>query len=90
MNYIKGYDREQAVLFPKTIDSIIEKNNTIRFIDAFVNSLQIIEMGFRDIRQNKNGRPPFRPKDLLKLYIYMVTLIRSVHPGVWKESVNEI
>lgn len=70
MNYIKGYDREQAVLFPKTIDSIIKKNNTIRFIDAFVNSLQIIEMGFRDIRQNKNGRPPFHPKDLLKLYIY--------------------
>lgn len=70
MNYIKGFDRQQAVLIPETIDQLIDKNNAIRFIDAFVNSLDVVGFGFKDIRLNTNGRPPFHPKDLLKLYIY--------------------
>ena len=70
MNYITGFDRSQATIFPQTIDELIEKDNPIRFIDAFVDSLQITEMGFKDVRQNINGRPPYHPADLLKLYIY--------------------
>jgi transposase len=70
MNYIKGFNRNQAVLIPETIDQLIDKNNAIRFIDAFVNSLDVVGFGFKDIRLNKNGRPPFHPKDLLKIYIY--------------------
>jgi len=70
MNYIKGFDREQAVLFPHTIDQLIDKNNAVRFIDAFVNSLDIVSFGFKDIGLNINGRPPYHPSDLLKIYIY--------------------
>ncbi len=70
MNYIKGFHRNQAVLFPQTIDQLIDKNNSVRFIDSFVNSLDVVAYGFKDIRFNINGRPPFHPKDLLKLYIY--------------------
>jgi len=70
MNYITGFDRQQAVLIPETIDQLIDKNNSIRFIDTFVNSLDVVDFGFRDVSFNTNGRPPFHPKDLLKLYIY--------------------
>ncbi len=70
MNYITGFDRQQAVLIPETIDTLISKSNPVRFVDAFVNSLDEVDLGFKDIRKNKNGRPPFHPKDLLKLYIY--------------------
>lgn len=70
MNYIKGFDRKQAVLIPDTIDQLIDSKNPVRFIDAFVESLNVVDFGFKDIRLNKNGRPPFHPKDLLKLYIY--------------------
>jgi len=70
MNYITGFNRKQAVLIPHTIEDLIEENNPIRFIDVFVNSLKVVEMGFKDVSLNKNGRPPFHPKDLLKLYIY--------------------
>ncbi len=70
MNYIIGFNRKQAVLIHHTIEDLIEKNNPIRFIDVFVNSRKVVEMGFKDVRLNKNGRPPFHPKDLLKLYIY--------------------
>jgi transposase len=70
MSYIQGFNRKQAVLIPQTIEQLIAENNTVRFIDVFVNSLAVVDFGFKDIRLNKNGRPPFHPKDLLKLYIY--------------------
>ena len=86
MNYIKGYNRNQAVLIPETIDQLIDENNPVRFIDVFVESLNEVEFGFKDIRLNKNGRPPFHPKDLLKLYIYgYLNKIRSSR-GLEKET----
>lgn len=70
MSYITGYDRTQAVLFTESIDKIITKDNLVRFIDIFVNSLDTSSIGFKDVNQNVNGRPPYHPKDLLKLYLY--------------------
>ena len=70
MSYIKGFDRKQTALFPQSIDQIIDSNNTVRFLDLFVEQLQIVTFGFKDVSKNVNGRPPFNPKDLLKLYIY--------------------
>jgi len=56
MSYITGFDRTQATLFPESIDQIIDDNNAVRFIDAFVNSLDLIAFGFLDVRLNVNGR----------------------------------
>ena len=47
----------------------IEEDNEVRFIDFFVDSLDIEEMGFA-IDHGENGRPAYHPKDLLKLYLY--------------------
>ena len=90
MSYIKGFDRNQAILIPETIDLLIDQNHEIRFIDTFVNSLNVVGFGFKDIRNNKNGRPPFHPKDLLKLYIYgYLNKIRSSR-GLEKECKRNI
>jgi transposase len=70
MNYITGFDRKQTVLFPETLDQLIEDTNPVRFIDTFVDTLDLVGLGFKDVRYNINGRPPYHPKDLLKLYIY--------------------
>ena len=70
MSYITGFNRQQTALFPQSIDELIDPNNPVRFIDIFVDRLNVIEFGFKDVRQNNNGRPPFNPADLLKLYIY--------------------
>jgi transposase len=77
MTYIKGFNRNQAVLIPEAIDLLIDENNEIRFIDSFVDSLTIVAFGFKDIQLNKNGRPPYHPKDLLKI-IFTVTSIKFV------------
>ena len=39
MEYIEGTCREQIFLFNECIDEIIEKDNIVRFIDAYVESL---------------------------------------------------
>ena len=69
MKYILGFDRKQAVIFPQTVEEGISLENEVRFIDVFVESLDIAAMGF-DVGQIENGRPAYHPKDLLKLYMY--------------------
>jgi transposase len=49
MTYIKGFNRNQAVLIPEAIDLLIDKNNEIRFIDSFIDSLNIVAFGFKNI-----------------------------------------
>ena len=69
MQFIKGKNREQLVLFPTTLEDLIDEENEARFIDLFVESIDLGKMGFEVFRE-ENGRPAYHPKDLLKLYLY--------------------
>ena len=42
----------------------------MRFIDAFVEGLEMEELGFEGTAPKEMGRRPYDPRDLLKLYIY--------------------
>jgi transposase len=70
MRYIQGTDREQMTLLPEILDDFITENNPVRFIDAFVNTLDMKELEFCYSITKDTGRKPYDPKDLLKLYIY--------------------
>jgi transposase len=70
MDYIKGADRNQMILFPESIDDYISTNNPVRIIDEFVNLLDMIKLGFQRAICPLTGRPPYDPKALLKLYLY--------------------
>lgn len=69
MQYIRGTDRKQAVLFPRSLDEIIDVDNDVRLIDLFVESIDLSQFSFH-LKSSTEGRPPYDPKDLLKLYIY--------------------
>jgi len=69
MKYIKGKDRNQTTIFPISVEASIEQDNEVRFVDLFVESLDMGSMGFKT-KFDENGRPAYHPKDLLKLYIY--------------------
>ena len=69
MQYIKGTDRTQAVLFPQSLDEIIDQSNEVRIIDLFVESIDLAQFSFH-LKSSEEGRPPYHPKDLLKLYVY--------------------
>ena len=70
MSYIAGTDRNQIVLFPDVMDDYITPDNPVRFIDAFVDRMNLYELGFAKAEPARTGRPGYEPKDLLKLYIY--------------------
>ncbi len=44
-------------------------DNPVRFIDAFVDGLDLAAAGFERVRPKLTGRPGYDPADLLKLYI---------------------
>src|SRR6202008_914783 len=52
------------------LDDYISEDNAVRFIDAYVDGLEIEELGFNQSAPKETGRPPYDPRDLLKLYIY--------------------
>jgi transposase len=70
MGYITGLARNQMVLFPESIDEYIDEDNPSRVIDAYVNSLELSDLGFTKATPSDTGRPPYCPYEMLKLYIY--------------------
>ena len=70
MSYITGIDRGQVVLFPEIIDEYISEDNPVQVIETFIENLDLEKAGFKRAKPPKDGRPPYDPKDLLKLYIY--------------------
>lgn len=68
--YVEGMDRRQRLLMPELLDDYVAEDGEVRFVDAFVDHLNLSEMGFTHTEPNPEGRPPYNPRDLLKLYIY--------------------
>jgi transposase len=78
MGYVEGRNREQVMLFPAVIDDYITAENPVRFVEAFVQGLDLGGLGFSKAEPEERGRPAYDPRDLLKLYIYgYVNQIRS-------------
>ena len=70
MSHIPGHDRSQTLLLPESVDDYVGPENPVRFIDAFVDGLDLTIAGFARVVPKWTGRPGYAPKDLLKLYIY--------------------
>ena len=84
MIFIQGQNRNQAQLFPVSLDQSIKPDKEMRMIDLFVDSLYIKDLGFRT-DFTENGRPAYNPSDLLKLFIY--GYMNKVHIRViWKRN----
>jgi len=70
MNFISGENRNQITLMPDSVEDYVDDNNSVRVIDAYINSLSLAGLGFSKPQPNDTGRPMYDPKDLLKLYVY--------------------
>src|ERR687884_1348559 len=70
MAHISGHDRSQTLLFPESVDDYVDPDTPVRFIDAFVDGLDLAKAGFIHVAPEATGRPGYAPADLLKLYIY--------------------
>jgi len=68
MEYRQKESRTQLTLYTTCLDDMIAQGNSVRIIDCFVDGLDLQELGFKSLASQ--GRPPYDPADLLKLYIY--------------------
>ena len=68
--FIEGENRYQSTLFPERLDDYIAEDNAVRVVDAFVEKLDLLQLGFDGIIPEDTGRPGYHPAMMLKLYIY--------------------
>ncbi len=67
-NYIKGTNRNQSYF--STLESQVSADNAVRLMDAFIDKLDLEKLGFEKTVHKSEGRPPYAPQVLLKLYLY--------------------
>ena len=68
--FIEGIDRSQVTLFPDRLEDWIDADNPVRVVDAFVDGLDLQELGFGRAEPAETGRPGYHPAVVLKLYVY--------------------
>jgi len=67
--FIEENDRTQGYLLPESIEEYVSSDNPVRVIDAFVEELDLGQLGFA-VLPEATGRPGYHPSSLLKIYIY--------------------
>jgi transposase len=70
MTHVVGQSRYQSALFPEVPDDLVAVDHPVRVIDAFVDMLDLAQLGFSKVQAEATGRPPYAPGDLVKLYVY--------------------
>jgi transposase len=68
MDHIRGNNRNQIRMI--SLEQMVEPESMVRIIDAFVEMLDLQQFNFNYFTLNKEGRPPYHPATLMKLYLY--------------------
>ena len=58
------------MLCPESLGDYIDAAKPVRFLDGFVDKLDLKTLGFTHATPNQTGRPSYQPGDMLKLYLY--------------------
>ena len=66
----QSFSRDQLSFQLFSLDEMIDKENPVRAIDAFVNSLRLKDLGIKVYSKNKPEQQPYEREDLLKILIY--------------------
>ncbi len=68
--FVDGVDRSQGLLLPDRLEDYVHEDNPVRVVDAFVEALDLSELGFEAASRAVGGRPAYHLIALLKIYIY--------------------
>src|ERR1044072_6734535 len=62
MTHILGHDRSQLLLLPEAVDDYVSADNPVRFIEAFVDGLDLAALGFIGPVPQATGRAVTRAR----------------------------
>lgn len=68
--FIEEGNRAQGTLLPESIDEYVAEENPVRVIEAFVEALDLADLGFAGVEPKATGRPAYHPATMLKIYLY--------------------
>ena len=68
MEFIHGSNRQQSYF--SFLEQQVSSHNAVRLMDVFVEKLDLLQLGFTSTVHKSEGRPPYAPGVLLKLYLY--------------------
>ena len=68
--FVEGEDRSQSLLLPESLDDYVGEDNPVRVIEAFIDALDLSELGFDGMTPAVTGRPAYHPSTMLKIYLY--------------------
>jgi transposase len=68
MHHIKGQPRNQLKMI--CLDQVVAQDSFVRIIDMFVDAIDFKSFGIKHVTTKEEGRPPYHPSVLLKLYLY--------------------
>lgn len=68
--FVEGQDRHQVTLLSECLDDFVAEDNPVRVIKAFIDELDLAELGFDGTQAAATGRPGYHPSVLLKIYLY--------------------
>jgi transposase len=66
---VEGESRDQGTLLPEYLDDYVADDNPVRAVDAFVEELDLVQLGFAGAEPAATGRPAYHPAVLLKIYL---------------------
>jgi len=70
MGHVEGISRYQRQLLAASLDEMVSEAHYVRVVDAFVDRLDLADLGFDRVAAAETGRPGYHPASLLKLYVY--------------------
>jgi transposase len=68
MQHILGISRHQMRV--SSLEDAISPDNQVRFVDAFVDHVSLVKLGFAVQTLKKVGRPSYKSQVFLKIYLY--------------------
>lgn len=68
MHHVKGQQRNQLQLI--CLEQMVAQDSFVRLIDLFVDAIDFKSFGIKHVTTKEEGRPPYHPATLLKLYLY--------------------
>ena len=88
MQFIQGQSRQQTYF--ATLEDHVAADNPVRLMDAFIDKLDLQKLGFQKTIHHSEGRPPYAPEVLLKLYLYgYLNKVRTTPLAQICSAVNE-
>jgi transposase len=68
--FVQGETRTQMSLLPECLDDYIPEDNPVQVVEAFIDALNLTNLGFTGMTPAATGRPSYHPSVMLKIYLY--------------------